>query len=622
MRTVLSYLLAYKFRMLLGFLLKISGTLAELVLPLIMAHMIDNVVPTRSIADLTLWGVLMLACAVAALLGNVWANRMASKVAHDTTQRLRADLFAKTLSLSASQTDRATIPSLVSRLSSDTYNVHNMIGMMQRLGVRAPILLIGGVALTFTVDPVLALVLLVSVPFLTLIVIWVSKKGIVLYARLQRSVDTMVRKVRDDYTGIRVIKALSKTRYESDTFKQINQEVVKNETSAGVTTGITSPTMNALLNLGMTAVIFVGAYRVSGGHAMVGDIIAFTSYFTVILNAVISVSRIFVNFSKGGASAKRIQDILCLPEELLTLKEQSLSADSSEACAQTDASYTSAAKASYSQRENAFSVPAFKENLRARGASDGNSEFIRFEDVSFSYNGVPALRHISFCIGKGESLGIIGGTGSGKSTLVALLIRFYDPDEGRIFIEGRDIRAYDRASLREKFGIVFQNDFLMAASIGENIDFERELPFSALSAAAQYAKADSFIAEHGGYNELLTARGSNFSGGQKQRLLIARALAGGPEILILDDSSSALDYKTDAQLRRALPEHFPDTTIIMIAQRISSVRFARHILVLDQGEAVGFGRDEELMRNCGVYRSIYSSQHEKENEGGLYNAGA
>ena len=596
MKTVISYLLAYKFRMLLGFLLKISGTLAELVLPLIMAHMIDNVVPTRSVTALAFWGILMLACAAAALAGNVTANRMASKVAHDTTQRLRADLFAKTLSLSASQTDRATIPSLVSRLSSDTYNVHNMIGMMQRLGVRAPILLIGGVALTFTVDPVLALVLLVSVPFLTLIVIWVSKKGIVLYARLQRSVDTMVRKVRDDYTGIRVIKALSKTRYESETFKQINQEVVKNETAAGITTGITSPTMNALLNLGMTAVIFVGAYRVSNGHAMVGDIIAFTSYFTVILNAVISVSRIFVNFSKGGASAKRIQDILLLPEELLPMEEKDLNkSDNGE--------YTAASDINKSR-------------------TGSQTDFIRFENVSFAYDGIPALKHISFSIKKGESLGIIGGTGSGKSTLVALLIRFYDPDEGRILIEGRDIRTYDRAALRRKFGIVFQNDFLMAASIGENIDFERELPEEALTAAAQYAKADAFISEHGGYGELLTARGSNFSGGQKQRLLIARALAAHPEILILDDSSSALDYKTDAQLRRALPEHFPDTTIIMIAQRISSVRFAKHILVLDQGQAAGFGRDEELMRSCGVYRSIYASQHESETEGGIIDAGA
>lgn len=199
---------------------------------------------------------------------------------------------------------------------------------------------------------------------------------------------------------------------------------------------------------------------------------------------------------------------------------------------------------------------------------------------------------------------------------MALLLRFYDPDEGRIFIEGRDIRTYERASLRQKFGIVFQNDFLMAASIGENIDFERGLSPQALSEAAQYAKADAFITEHGGYGELLTVRGSNFSGGQKQRLLIARALAAHPEILILDDSSSALDYKTDAQLRRALPEKFPDTTIIMIAQRISSVRFASHILVLDQGQAAGFGRDEELMKSCKVYRSIYASQHEGQAEGG------
>ena len=232
MKTVFSYLSSYKARMAFGLFLKAVGTFAELVLPLIMAYMIDDVAPTQNALALSLWGAAMLVCAVAALVGNVTANRMASRVARDTTTRLRNDLFAKILSLSARQIDEVTLPSLVSRLSSDTYNVHNMIGMMQRLGIRAPILLVGGVALTFTVDPVLALVLLFTVPVLTIIVVFVSKRGIGLYTRLQRSVDSMVRKVRDDYTGIRVIKALSKTEYESETFRKINEEVVANETRA------------------------------------------------------------------------------------------------------------------------------------------------------------------------------------------------------------------------------------------------------------------------------------------------------------------------------------------------------------------------------------------------------
>lgn len=568
MKTVFSYLSLYKLRIALGLFLKAAGTCAELVLPLIMAYMIDEIAPAENITALSLWGAAMLACAALALVGNVAANRMASKVARDTTERLRSDLFEKTLSLSARQTDEATLPSLVSRLSSDTYNVHNMIGMMQRLGIRAPILLVGGIALTFTVDPVLALVLLVTVPFLTLIVVLVSKRGITLYTGLQRSVDTMVRKVRDDYAGIRVIKALSKTEYEGETFQKINENVVRCEKKAGVTMGVTNPLMNAVLNLGMAAVIFVGAYRVSGGHAMVGDIIAFTSYFTIILNAVISVSRIFVNFSKGGASAKRIGDVLALPRDL---------------------------------------APVPEEGERAE-----NAPVISFENVSFSYGGAEALKDISFSVEKGQSLGVIGATGSGKSTLVALLLRFYDADEGEVKIDGKNVKSYDNAALRKKFGTVFQNDFLMAASVRENIDFERGLSDGAIARAAGYARADGFIEEHGGYEGMLTARGANYSGGQKQRLLIARALAGAPEILVLDDSSSALDYRTDAQLRKALLENLPDATVVMIAQRISSVRFADRILVLDGGRAVGFGSDEQLMKTCETYRKIYESQHDGE----------
>lgn len=575
MKTLFRYLAAYKKRIYLGLSIKSLGTIAELVLPLIMAHMIDVVTPTENILALSLWGVGMLACAVIAWGGNVIANRMASRVARDTTHRLRDDLFKKTLYLSARQIDGVTLPSLVSRLSSDTYNVHNTIGMMQRLGIRAPILLIGGVALTFTIDAVLALVLLVTVPVLTLIVIFVSSKGVGLYTRLQRSVDGMVRKVRDDYTGIRVIKALSKTEYESESFRSINNTVSGNETKAGVTMGVTNPLMNAVLNLGMAAVIFVGAYRVAAGRVMVGEIIAFTSFFTIILNAVISVSRIFVNMTKGAASAKRIGAILDMPTDLLP-------------------------------------VPTEDEKGGA---------YIRFENVSFSYEGAPALQNVDFSLKRGQSLGILGATGSGKSTLISLLMRFYDVDSGRILIDGKDVRSYDDAELREKFGVVFQNDFLMAASVRENIDFERGLSDTAIERAAEYAKADAFIEEHGGYESLLTARGANFSGGQKQRLLIARALAASPEILVLDDSSSALDYRTDASLRKALVENLADTTVIMIAQRISSVRFADKILVLDGGRVAGLGSDEELMQSCALYRAIYASQHEDavaERGGGAY----
>lgn len=569
MKSLGGYLSVHKKRMSIGLAIKAIGTLAELFLPMIMAYMIDDVAPTGSVLSLSLWGAAMFVFAVVACGGNVVANRMASKVARDTTEVIRNDLFTSTLYLSARQTDEVTVPSLVSRLSSDTYNVHNMIGMIQRLGVRVPILLVGGVALTFTVEPVLALVLLAVVPFLSIVVIFVSSRGIVLYTDLQRAVDTMVRKVRDDYTGIRVIKALSRTEYEERGFAEINDNVVAKETKAGVTMSITNPIMNVMLNLGMTAVVLVGAYRVSEGLAKVGEIIAFTSYFTIILNAVISISRIFVNVSKGSASAKRICNVLNMPDELI--KDERLS-------------------------------------FAEEGAEKGS---VKFENVSFSYNGAPALKNISFELRKGESLGVIGATGSGKTTLVALLLRFYDADKGRITVDGIDVRGYDEKELRAKFGVVLQNDFLMAASVEENIKFEREIDDESMKRAAEHAKAAPFVeALDDKYDSKLTVRGANFSGGQKQRLLIARALAGNPEILVLDDSSSALDYKTDSQLRATLREKYPDTTIIMIAQRISSVRFADKILVLDKGEAVGLGDDATLMKECAVYRSIYDSQHD------------
>lgn len=569
MKSLGGYLSAHKKRMAVGLTIKSFGTVAELFLPMIMAYMIDDVAPTGSVLQLSLWGVAMLAFAVIAWGGNVIANRMASRVARDTTEVIRNDLFTSTLYLSARQTDKVTVPSLVSRLSSDTYNVHNMIGMIQRLGVRVPILLIGGVALTFSVEPVLALVLLAVVPFLTAVVIFVSSKGITLYTDLQRAVDTMVRKVRDDYTGIRVIKALSRTEYEKQGFAKINENVVGKETKAGVIMSVTNPIMNVVLNLGMTVVVLVGAIRVSKGLAQVGEIIAFTSYFTIILNAVISISRIFVNVSKGSASSKRICAVLNMPDELIM------------------------------------------DETLAKAEEGEKSEAVKFENVTFSYDGAPALKNVSFELKKGESLGVIGATGSGKTTLVALLLRFYDCDKGRILVDGINVKGYDEKELREKFGVVLQNDFLMAASVKDNIKFEREIDDKDIKEAASRAKAAPFVeALENGYDSMLTVRGANFSGGQKQRLLIARALAGDPEILVLDDSSSALDYKTDAALRATLRENYPDTTIIMIAQRISSVRFADKILVLDKGEAVGIGDDETLMKTCEVYRRIYESQSE------------
>lgn len=568
MITLGHYLKPYSKRIALGTVIKIVGTITELFLPWILSYMIDEVAPEKNVARIFLWGAVMLACAVVALLGNITANRMASKVARDTTESMRFDLFDKTLNLSARQTDGFAMPSLVSRLSSDTYNVHNMIGMIQRLGIRAPMLLIGGIVVTFMVEPVLALVLLATMPFLVLLAVLVAKKGTSLYTKLQKTVDTMVRKIRDIYSGIRVIKALSRTEYEKKSFETINKNVSSSETRAGLTTGVTNPIMNLFLNLGMTAVILVGAYRVSAGLTKAGQIIAFMTYFTLMLNAVISVGRIFVMYSKGIASSRRICEVLNAPADLLT------------------------------------------EEIDLEGSSEADSDRaqIRFEHVSFSYDGGKVLDDVSFSIGKGETFGIIGATGSGKTTIIMLMMRFYDADEGNIYIDGRDIRTFDKKELRRRFGVVFQNDFLFSDTVRNNVDFHRGISDGELEKALEFAQADFIFGNDEGLNYGLAAKGANFSGGQKQRLLVARALSGDKDVIVLDDSSSALDYKTDAALRKALKENFSDRTIIMIAQRISSVRHADKILVLDDGKAAGLGSDEELRESCPLYGEILRSQ--------------
>ena len=563
------YLRPYYGRMAVGFLIKFLGAVMDLFIPWILAYVIDNVIPVGSLRLIFLWGGIMFVCSILAVSFNIIANRMASRVASDATQTIRHDLFAKTMYLSARQTDAFTKPSLISRLTTDTYHVNQMIGRIQRLGVRAPILLVGGVLFTMSLDPVLSGVLLLVMPVLAAVMVTVSRKGMPMYRKLQSCVDSFVCLVREDIAGIRVIKALSKMDYEKDKFDRINRMVVTCERNAERTMAVLNPAMNMLLNLGLVGVILVGAFRVNAGTSEVGKILAFMTYFTIILNAMMSISRMFVIISKAVASAARIDQVLGCGEDLALLGE-------------TEA------------------LP--EENEEA--------DEIVFEHVVFSYNkNEPNLKDISFTVKKGEMLGIIGSTGSGKTTLAALLMRLMDADEGRVLIGGRDVRSFDKEELRSRFGVVFQNDTIFEDTIYENVRMGRALDGEAIGRALHYAQAEEFTEEKvKNEGAMLDIRGANLSGGQKQRVLIARALAAGPEILILDDSSSALDYRTDALLRRQLREHFRGTTTILIAQRISSVMHADHILVLEDGEMIGYGTHEELMKTCEVYREISRSQ--------------
>ena len=564
MKKIFAYLKPHIPRMTVGLTIKFIGTIMDLLLPWILAYMIDDVVPLRNVPMILWWGAAMLFCSVLAVVTNIIANRMAARVARNTTEALRHDLFSKISYLSCAQIDEFTIPSLESRLTSDTYNIHQMIGMMQRMGVRAPILLLGGVLVTFTLEPVLTLVLVCVLPFIGYIVWRVSKKGIPLYTQLQRAVDNMVRTVRENASGIRVIKALSKTDYEKKRFADANAHVVEKEKKAGITMALTNPMMNLFLNLGLTLVIIVGAYRVNAGVTQAGKIIAFLSYFTIILNAMLSVTRIFVMYSKRSASAGRISLVLDAPADL---------------------------------------------TLRTAEPVETDNHII-FEHVSFSYHKHKEnLTDISFSLKRGQTLGIIGATGCGKSTLINLLMRLYDAGSGRIFIDGKPIESIDAAKLHEMFGVVFQNDILFADTIASNIDLGRGLSRERLEEAAAHAQAADFIgALPDGLDHMLTSKGTNVSGGQKQRILLARAFAANPEILILDDSSSALDYKTDARLRGEIRKHYQDTTTVIVAQRVSSIKHADHILVLEEGRVIGSGTHAELMKTCETYQEISKTQ--------------
>lgn len=564
MREVLGYAKPYTPRMLFGLCIKIFGTLMDLVIPYILSKIIDDLVPTGEIKPIIIYGIIMIGCSGACFLANMIANQMASKVAKLVTTDLRHDLFEKIENLSPKQMDEVTIPSLISRMNNDTYNVHHFVGMIQRIGVRAPILLIGGIVVTFTLNVKLTLVLLSVLPLIVLITVIISKKGIPLYTDIQNASDDMVRDIRESVTGIRVIKALSKEKYENERFANVNQHVIDNELKAGFMMSKLGPLINLCLNVGLVGVIVVGAYLVLGDEIKVGKIIAFIQYFHIILNAMLSVTRIFSMSSRTIASAKRIEGILDLEQDLKTCESE--------------------------KRESNY--------------------HLEFRNVSFSYNGkADNLTNIHFGIKKGESLGIIGPTGSGKSTIISLLLRLYDIENGEILINGENIKSIKTDVLRKRFGVAFQNDILFSASIRDNIKFNRDLDDDAIKKAIEVAQAsDTVFSKKEGLDYMISAKGTNISGGQKQRLLIARAIANKPEILILDDSSSALDYKTDANLRKALKEFNKNVTTIIVSSRISSIINCEHILVLDDGKEVGYGTHEQLLASNKDYLNIYKLQ--------------
>ena len=559
--------------------LKLMSALMELMLPYILEWIIDDVVPTENLTRVLLWGGLMFVCALLCWLFNICANYKSITNAHHISYDLRQALFQKTICLSGPQFDALGLPSLISRMTSDSYHVQSAVQQLQGLCIRSPMILLGGVAMMLMMDWKLASILLVSLPVLIGVTIFVSYLGIPMYRRVQQRLDTVVRIMRENITGIRVVKALSKTEYEKKRFDSANREMTESDIRASLVMAIPGPFMRLCLNIGLTLVVLLGSRRVNAGTMEPGVILAFLTYFNMIAMGVMGLNRIFLTISKASASANRINEVLQTPTDQRVL-------------------------------------PMGEERTCPEDA------FIRFDHVTFNYDAEDgekgnfagakrekALEDISFSLRRGESLGIIGPTGCGKTTIVNLLMRFYDPESGTVSVDGRDVRTYRKDELRRKFGVVFQNDMIFQDTLRENVNFGRGLPEQALRKALNASQAEEYVDSlAGGMDHMIDIKGANLSGGQRQRLLVARALAGNPEILVLDDSSSALDYRTDAAMRQAIREQYSDSTTILIAQRVSSVMHMTHILVMENGRCIGYGSHNVLLETCPAYREIYETQ--------------
>ena len=453
MKKLMKYVKPHIWYIALTIAIKFVGTYAELWIPSIMESMLDDIVPTGNVQKIYLYGGLMLLCAVACLVLNITANRMTAFSSGRITKSIRHDLFQKLQSLSARQMDELTISSAESRLTSDTYNVNNMLTRVQRMGIRAPILLVGGIIMLVQMDWVLALVLIVLLPIISIVIYTVSKKSLPLYTKQQATLDDVVLVTQENITGIRVIKALSKTEHEKKRFEGVNSQLSEISQKAGRVTSINGPATMAVMRVGLALVVLVGAFRVNAGAIEAGVIIAALQYFTMIINATTGITRIFIMWTRGEASAKRVASVLELPVDMAV-------------------------------------EPAVE--------AEENAPHIEFKNVTFSYTGVGKnLENLSFALQHGQTLGILGGTGSGKSTILNLLMRLYDVDGGQILLDGKDIKTIPEPELRKKFGIVFQNDFVTEGTIAHNIRFFRDLSDEQVQKAADCAQA-AFIAEKEG----------------------------------------------------------------------------------------------------------------------------
>jgi ATP-binding cassette subfamily B protein len=569
MRKLLPYLKPYWKAVLLAPLLMIIEVICDLSQPSLLARIIDNGVMKGDLTFILRTGLLMIGIAAIGMIGGVGCTIASSIASQSFGTDLRSDVFKKVQSFSFSNLDRFKTGSLITRLTNDIVQLQTVVLMSLRIVVRAPLLFIGGIIMTILISPKLATILLFSIPLLLIGFIYVTKHSFPLFTLLQQKIDKVNSVIRENLSGVRVVKAFVRSELEKSRFTSANEELMNTAISAFLLVISVMPIMMLIMNISVVAVLWFGGIQVHRGGLQVGEIMALINYMTQILFSLMMIGNILIFVTRASASAERINEVLETKVDIENPKE-------------------------------ADTTPI----------KDGE---VIFEDVSFSYNshdGEPVLKDISFIASSGETIAILGTTGAGKSTLVSLIPRLYDSTKGRILIDGRDIRSIDLKTLRSSIGIVLQESILFSGTIRDNICWGNEnATEEEIIEATKIAQAYDFIMSFpDGFDTLIGQRGVNLSGGQKQRLAIARAIIKKPAILILDDSTSAVDLATEQRILRGLKEIMGQCTIFIIAQRISTVMNADKILILDNGRIVAQGTHRELLEENPIYQDIYRSQ--------------
>ncbi len=567
-------------------------TLSTLYLPTLMANIVDNGIARKNVGYIVNIGEVMLLITVGGMVASIAAAFLSSRVAAGFGRDVRAKLFARVETFSLHEFDHFGTATLITRTTNDVTQVQMVTLVILRMMVSAPIMAIGGIVLAFRQDRPLTLVLAVAIPVLVIAIVLTARAAIPLFGLMQTKLDRLNLVMREGLTGIRVIRAFNRVAYQTRRFDDANTDLADNAIRANRIVAFLMPTLMLIMNLTSVAILWFGAIRINAGGMQVGSLIAFTQYSVQIMFSFLMVSMLFVMIPRASASAGRINAVLdTVPE--ITDPPDPINLPSPP---NSDVPVPEAEAV-----RSEYSYP-----------SSLTPSTVEFRNVTFSYPGAeqPALSNISFHTGPGEVTAIIGGTGAGKSTLVKLIPRFYDVDSGCVLVDGVDVRAVSQRSLRAKISLVPQHTVLFSGTIADNIRFgNQEAGDDDLRSAASIAQAAEFIdGTDGGLDATVAQGGSNFSGGQKQRLSIARAVVRKPEVYVFDDSFSALDFKTDARVRRALKRETTHATVLIVAQRVATVMDADRIIVLDEGRIAGIGTHRELMRDCEVYREIVSSQ--------------